>query len=48
MARTVEDEEIAHIIAQRDSDWPSETDDSLESSSKSDSSVPAQNPQVAV
>jgi hypothetical protein len=42
MARILEDEEIARIIAQRDSDWPSETDDSFKSSLESDNSVPAQ------
>jgi hypothetical protein len=46
IAKIVKDEEIALLIAQSDSDLPSETDDSFELSLESDSSMLEQTPQV--
>jgi hypothetical protein len=46
IAKILKDEEIALLVAQSDSDIPSETDDSFELSLKSDSSVLEQTPQV--
>jgi hypothetical protein len=46
MARILQDEEIACIIAPSDSDWLSKTDDSFEPSLESDSSFPTQKPKV--
>jgi hypothetical protein len=46
IAKIVKDEEIALLIAQSDSDLPSETDDSFELSLESNSSVLEQTPQV--
>ena len=43
MAGIVDDEEIARIIAESNSDWASESDDSFETSLESDSSVPDKN-----
>ena len=40
MAGIVDDEEIARIIAESDSYWASESDDSFKTSLESDSSVP--------
>ena len=48
MAGIVDDEEIARIIAESDSDWASESDDSFETSLESDSSVPDKKPKVTV
>ena len=44
----MDDEEIACIIAESDSDWASESDDSFETSLESDSSVPDKKPKVTV
>jgi hypothetical protein len=46
IAKIVKDEEIAQLIAQSDSDLPSEMDDSFELSLESDSSVLEQTPKV--
>jgi hypothetical protein len=43
MARIVDDKEIARIIAESDSDWASESDESFQTSLESDSSVPHKN-----
>jgi hypothetical protein len=48
MAGIVNDEEIARIIAESDSDWASESDDSFETSLESDSSVSDRKPKVTV
>ena len=48
MAGIVDDEEIARIIAESDSDWASESDDSFQTSLESDSSVPDKKPEVTV
>ena len=48
MAGIVDDEEIARIIAESDSDWASESDDSFETSLESDSSVHDKKPKVTV
>ena len=48
MAGIVDDKEIARIIAESDSDWASESDNSFETSLESDSSVPDKKPKVTV
>ena len=48
MAGIVDDKEIARIIAECDSDWASESDDSFETSLESDSSVHDKKPKVTV